>query len=76
MFDPRWKPRVGESIPPHVVTARRSSAYAWLASAMGLPVEECHIGMFDYNRCRQAMTVIANSGSPTTAVKTSTDVAT
>ena len=66
MFDPMWKARPGESVPSHVTTARRSAAYAWLAAAMGIPVEECHIGLFDYNRCRKAMTVVAaNTGKIT-----------
>jgi hypothetical protein len=41
-FDPLWK-RDG---------LRRSEAYAWLAKALSIPPAECHIGMFDVDRCR------------------------
>ena len=32
----------------------RRTAYAWLASALGIPAEECHFGLFDIARCEQA----------------------
>lgn len=32
----------------------RSAAYRWLANAMKIPKEECHIGMFDLKQCKQA----------------------
>ena len=67
IFDPMWKSRAGLPLPPLVVSARRSAAYVWLAAAMGIPVEECHIGLFDYNRCRQAMSVIAANMGKTIA---------
>lgn len=35
----------------------RSQAYAWLASKMGLSMEECHIGRFDLDRCRWAVEI-------------------
>ena len=34
----------------------RREAYSWLAKTMGIPEEECHVGMFDVERCQQAMT--------------------
>lgn len=41
-FDPLW--RSGEM--------GRQEAYAWLAEALGIPPEECHIGMMAVDRCR------------------------
>jgi hypothetical protein len=46
-FDPLWRSE-GMS---------RSDAYAWLASELGVAKDECHIGMFDEDRCQR--TVIA-----------------
>lgn len=43
-FDPIW--RSGE--------LSRSRAYAWLARALNISTAECHIGMFDVERCRAA----------------------
>jgi hypothetical protein len=37
---------------------RRSEAYERLAVAMGIPGEECHVGMFDEARCRDALAAI------------------
>ena len=33
----------------------RTTAYIWLADKLGIEVEECHIGMFDRERCEQVM---------------------
>lgn len=30
----------------------RKGAYQWLADQLGIPRAECHIGMFDVDRCR------------------------
>lgn len=46
-FDPLWKNG----------NRSRSEAYKWLAGKLGIPEEECHIGMFDVHRCRQAVAV-------------------
>lgn len=43
-FDPIWRERVGKKI-------GRSEAYRWLANALGIPDDECHIGMFDSAMC-------------------------
>lgn len=50
-FDPIWKSG----------RMRRSDAYNWLAQKMGIPSSETHIGMFDVERCRQALQVIRSS---------------
>lgn len=41
-FDPTWM-NTGQP---------RKTAYAWLAHKLGIPVEDCHIGEFDVDRCR------------------------
>lgn len=41
-FDPIWKGG-------HM---RRRDAYAWLAKALRISPEDCHIGMFDVDQCR------------------------
>jgi hypothetical protein len=46
-FDPLWKEH----------GMRRSEAYQWLAEQLGIPAEECHVGMFDVARCNQAIEV-------------------
>lgn len=35
----------------------RRDAYAWLAGELGLPIEKCHIGMFDISMCRRVIEV-------------------
>lgn len=49
-FDPIWKEG----------NTSRSEAYTWLAGKLGIPEEECHIGMFDVHRCRQVVTICEN----------------
>ena len=41
-FDPLW--RDGKQ--------KRKAAYKWLASQLGIHVNDCHIGMFDVEMCR------------------------
>ena len=43
-FDPLWKSG----------RLTRSNAYGKLADMLGIPMSECHIGMFDVDMCRQA----------------------
>lgn len=43
-FDPIW-------LQGHM---SRVQAYVWLASAMGMPVEECHFSLFDIGLCEAA----------------------
>ena len=37
---------------------RRTDAYAWLAGALGISNAECHIGMFDVERCRRVVQIM------------------
>lgn len=63
VLDPLWRnwqqayPEVRGSN-KKIQNIQRSRVYAWLADAMGIPPAECHIGMFDEARCRQALDVI------------------
>lgn len=44
-FDPTW--REGDR--------SRKDAYTWLAHKLGIPRQECHIGMFDLEQCKQVV---------------------
>ena len=46
-FDPIWKSGL----------MTRKDAYKWLASMLHISVEECHIGMFDVERCREVIKI-------------------
>lgn len=48
-FDPIWKEKI----------LSRSAAYGWLAEQMEIPVEQCHIGMFDVGQCRKVVQVVS-----------------
>jgi hypothetical protein len=50
-FDPLWKP--GGSM-------NRGKAYAWLAGALDISPDDCHIGMFDVDTCRAVVAAVAN----------------
>lgn len=49
-FDPMW--RSGGRT--------RRAAYEWLSKHLGVDVKDCHIGMFDIERCNQVVTVCNN----------------
>ena len=49
-FDPIWKNE-------HM---KRKAAYAWLADQLSINVKDCHIGMFDIEKCKKA-TIISTS---------------
>jgi hypothetical protein len=51
-FDPIWQGR----------EMGRTEAYKWLAKALGITQGECHIGMFDEDRCRAALAILAARG--------------
>lgn len=36
----------------------RARAYRWLAEQMRIPVEDCHVGMFDLVQCREAYLIL------------------
>jgi hypothetical protein len=46
----------------------RAAAYSWLADALGIPADQCHIGEFDERRCERVVDlVVARMKSKTTA---------
>lgn len=48
----------------------RGGRYKRLADLMGIPKEDCHIGMFDVERCRQAVLICESGALETQAVTT------
>jgi hypothetical protein len=52
-FDPIWLAEDKDR------RMKRSEAYRWLAEGLGIPEEECHIGMFDEDRCNAALSFLA-----------------
>lgn len=46
-FDPIWRSH----------TLRRSEAYAWLATKLGITEANCHIGLFDLEMCRRVVDI-------------------
>jgi len=38
----------------------RNKWYEWLAGKLGIPVEQCHIGMFDNDTCQRAIEICKN----------------
>lgn len=52
-FNPLWQS--GEM--------KRSEAYTWLASQLGIPVGECHIGWFDEAQCNRVLDVCSRRTS-------------
>lgn len=44
-FDPIWKSGL----------MSRKEAYRWLADMLGIPTDECHIGMFDIKMCQKVI---------------------
>jgi len=51
-LDPLW--RSGK--------AKRSTVYARLADRLGIAPQECHVGMFDIDRCRAATAILTSWG--------------
>jgi hypothetical protein len=51
-FDKMWKLR----------RMTRNEAYGWLANELNLSRKECHIGMFDVQRCEQVVRVCGEFG--------------
>lgn len=49
LLDPEW-----QTVAPQYRGKARRDAYARLASDLGIAASECHVGMFDLERCRRA----------------------
>jgi hypothetical protein len=63
-FDPIWKyllksniinPNTNELFWKHEA---RNDTYKWLAFKMNIKIDDCHIGMFDIEQCKQAIEII------------------
>lgn len=48
----------------------RTDAYRFLAMALGIKPSECHIGMFNEERCRAALSVLTRAPSTSGASQT------
>jgi len=49
-FDPLWR-----EFPKEERKGKRKGAYKWLAKALEIAPEDCHIGMFSLERCREVI---------------------
>lgn len=61
VFDPVWKRRLElkrKVDPAYTRAMARGGRYRELAVLMGIAREECHIGMFDVERCALAVKII------------------
>lgn len=60
LFDPLWQqaPRMYGGSNGKVKQVARIRAYEWLAARMGIPIDECHVGMFDVALCQRAQELI------------------
>lgn len=47
-FDPLWTSGC----------VKRKKAYKWLADRLKIPVDECHIGMFDIEMCKKVVQIM------------------
>lgn len=54
-FDPLWQSKIKKD--PSKKRSARNEAYSWLAMNMGLDIDDCHIGMFDVEKCKQAILI-------------------
>ena len=48
VFDPMWRRR----------KMSKADAYIWMASVLGLPLAEAHIGMLDYEQCHRLIAAV------------------
>ena len=53
-FDPIWKSGL----------MSRHEAYRWLADMLHIPMEECHIGMFDVKQCQRVIHLCKKQNNP------------
>lgn len=55
-FDALWQAKMKKGASKPIA---RGLAYKWLAKEMGLPQEECHIGMMDVHQCEWVVELCA-----------------
>ena len=58
LFDPLWQAKVKRD--SCSIKSARSAGYVWLASRLGIPVEKCHVGMFDLKLCAAAVVILSS----------------
>ncbi len=56
-FDPLWQRKLIRT--PGVKKRARGDGYQWLADQLGIPFEQCHIGMFDIETCKRVVEICA-----------------
>jgi hypothetical protein len=59
-FDPIWKAiqRADRNLPPNDPKRRvhpRERGYVWLSEQLGIPYEQCHIGMMSADQARRVV---------------------
>lgn len=54
VFDPLWQVCIKNNFKARQA---RSESYAWLAQALGIGVDQCHIGWFDLAQCRRVVEI-------------------
>ncbi|HEY1900740.1 MAG TPA: zinc-finger-containing protein [Steroidobacteraceae bacterium] len=60
VFDPIWRRRYELRVlddPKYKVWMARGGRYKQLAQLLGIPVDQCHIGMFDVPMCKRAVEI-------------------
>jgi hypothetical protein len=58
VFDPLWQAKVRRDGCNKFEA--RNAGYKWLAGELGIDVKECHVGMFDIERCQRAIEIITS----------------
>lgn len=53
-FDPLWRSGL----------MSRKEAYKWLADMLGIPLEDCHIGLFDVRVCQKVIHLCRKQHNP------------
>ena len=60
-FDPLWQKKLTirrqQRGPTYKKHYARGSGYRWLAEQLGIPRDDCHIGMFDVDVCKRVVEI-------------------
>ena len=68
IFDPMWKTATdhypADANKKRVRRLARTRCYEFLAHEMGMTKDECHVGMFDVDQCRQAYAILKKVDYP------------
>jgi len=55
-FDPLWKAKFSRG---YSKSAARGAGYRWLADALGIKVDDCHMALFDVQACERVIAICA-----------------